>query len=120
MPACVALALSLLRGTISSNQAGRDTVKRNTTLQILWWLRNAACSPRACIAGKEEGQSSRTQPTLWAFAILAIGFVSPLLGQQKGQWVPRQFGLNAGVIPDPGITYANLALNYSSSFPTHR
>jgi hypothetical protein len=39
----------------------------------------------------------------------------PLLAQQKGQWVPGQFGLNAGVIPDPGVTYANLALNYSSS-----
>lgn len=39
----------------------------------------------------------------------------PSLAQQKGQWVPGQFGLNAGVIPDPGITYANLALNYSSS-----
>jgi len=37
------------------------------------------------------------------------------MAQQKGQWVPGQFGLNAGVIPDPGITYANLALNYSSS-----
>jgi outer membrane protein OmpA-like peptidoglycan-associated protein len=34
--------------------------------------------------------------------------------QQKGQWVPGQYGLNAGVIPDPGITYANLALNYSA------
>jgi hypothetical protein len=34
--------------------------------------------------------------------------------QQKGQWQPGQFGLNAGVIPDPGITYANLALNYSA------
>lgn len=29
--------------------------------------------------------------------------------------MPGQFGLNAGVIPDPGITYANLALNYSAS-----
>ena len=35
--------------------------------------------------------------------------------QQKGQWVPGQYGLNAGAIPDPGITYANLALNYSAS-----
>jgi hypothetical protein len=40
---------------------------------------------------------------------------SPLLGQQKGQWVPGQFGLNAGVIPDPGITYANLVVNYSAN-----
>jgi len=38
----------------------------------------------------------------------------PLLAQQKGQWAPGQFGLNAGVIPDPGITYANLAMNYSA------
>jgi len=38
----------------------------------------------------------------------------PSLAQQKGQWVPGQLGLNAGVIPDPGITYANLALNYSA------
>lgn len=36
------------------------------------------------------------------------------MAQQKGQWVPGQFGLNAGVIPDPGITYANLAMNYSA------
>jgi hypothetical protein len=39
----------------------------------------------------------------------------PLLAQQKGQWVPGQFGLNAGVIPQPGVTYANLALSYSAS-----
>jgi hypothetical protein len=37
------------------------------------------------------------------------------MAQQKGQWVPGQFGLNAGVIPDPGVTYGNLALNYSAS-----
>jgi hypothetical protein len=48
-------------------------------------------------------------------ALVIVGLASPLLAQQKGQWVPGQFGLNAGVIPDPGITYANLALNYSSS-----
>ena len=52
-------------------------------------------------------------------AILIACFVLlcafPSLAQQKGQWVPGQFGLNAGVIPDPGITYGNLALNYSAS-----
>jgi len=52
-------------------------------------------------------------------AILSLSFVLicalPSLAQQKGQWVPGQFGLNAGVIPDPGITYANLAVNYSAS-----
>jgi hypothetical protein len=44
-----------------------------------------------------------------------FGGVSSALAQQKGQWVPGQFGLNAGAIPDPGFTYANLALNYSAS-----
>src|SRR5271167_3274813 len=46
---------------------------------------------------------------------MSLGVASSALAQQKGQWVPGQFGLNAGVIPDPGLTYANLALNYSAS-----
>jgi hypothetical protein len=48
-------------------------------------------------------------------ACVLLGGASSALAQQKGQWVPGQFGLNAGTIPEPGITYANLALNYSSS-----
>lgn len=32
--------------------------------------------------------------------------------QQKGQYIPGQSGLNAGVLPEAGISYANLALNY--------
>jgi hypothetical protein len=48
-------------------------------------------------------------------ACIFLGGVSSTLAQQKGQWVPGQFGLNAGVIPEPGITYANVALNYSAS-----
>src|SRR5271155_4369332 len=47
----------------------------------------------------------------WMF----LACVLSAFAQQKGQWVPGQFGLNAGVIPDPGITYANLALSYSAS-----
>ena len=39
----------------------------------------------------------------------------PAIAQQKGQWVPGQYGLNAGVIPSPGMTYANMPLNYSAS-----
>jgi len=49
------------------------------------------------------------------FACIFLGGASCAWAQQKGQWVPGQFGLNAGVIPDPGITYANLAFNYSAS-----
>jgi hypothetical protein len=47
-------------------------------------------------------------------ACILLAGASSALAQQKGQWVPGQFGLNAGVIPDPGTTYANLALNYSA------
>jgi len=53
---------------------------------------------------REERMSSRMKSVIWALALMAIGFASPLLAQQKGQWVPGQFGLNAGVIPDPGVT----------------
>jgi hypothetical protein len=40
-----------------------------------------------------------------------MGVIS-IRAQQKGQYVPGQQGLNAGVLPDPGFTYANMALNY--------
>jgi hypothetical protein len=46
---------------------------------------------------------------------LVLACVPALQAQQKGQYVPGQQGLNAGVIPDPGFTYANLAINYSAS-----
>jgi len=48
-------------------------------------------------------------------ACIILCYTTTAMAQQKGQWVPGQFGLNAGVIPDPGVTYANLALNYSAS-----
>jgi hypothetical protein len=48
-----------------------------------------------------------------SFVILLCAL--PSLAQQKGQWAPGQYGLNAGVIPDPGITYANLVMNYSAT-----
>ena len=37
-----------------------------------------------------------------------------LQAQQKGQWVPGQAGLNAGLLPEPGISIAQLTLNYSA------
>lgn len=51
---------------------------------------------------------------LVVIAAVALCFSSPLFAQQKGQYVPGQFGLNAGVVPDPGFTYINLAVNYSA------
>lgn len=58
--------------------------------------------------------SLQTKHVLLAFVLAFAGCASPLLGQQKGQWEPGQFELNAGIIPDPGVTYGNLAFNYSA------
>ena len=57
----------------------------------------------------------RTVLKITVLVCMFSGGASSALAQQKGQWVPGQFGLNAGVIPDPGLTYANMALNYSAS-----
>ena len=58
--------------------------------------------------------SSRSQSVILACIVLLTMLTMPLLAQQKGQWVPAQYGLNAGVVPEPGLTYQNLALNYSA------
>src|ERR1700742_5127951 len=53
----------------------------------------------------------------WKFAFLfcIVLFISAsLTAQQKGQYQPGQYGLNAGVLPDPGITYADYNLNYNA------
>ena len=34
--------------------------------------------------------------------------------QQKPQWLAGQEGLNAGILPSPGFTYANLTANYNA------
>ena len=43
-----------------------------------------------------------------------FGGIVPASAQQKAQWVPGQAGLNSGILPDAGLTYANLSINYSS------
>jgi outer membrane protein OmpA-like peptidoglycan-associated protein len=50
-----------------------------------------------------------------SLALLLFAFANPSHAQQKGLWVPGQAGLNAGVVPDPGFTYMNMAINYSAS-----
>ena len=40
---------------------------------------------------------------------------SALMAQQKGQWMPGQVGLDAGILPDPGVSIYNITLNYSST-----
>src|SRR5271165_1732474 len=52
-----------------------------------------------------------------ANAILAFIFLaaaSCVSAQQKPQWMPGQYGLNAGILPSPGFTYANIDINYDA------
>jgi hypothetical protein len=42
-------------------------------------------------------------------------FPVALLAQQKPQWVPGQMGLNAGILPAPGVTYVNITINYDAN-----
>ena len=54
----------------------------------------------------------------WAPLLVICIFLSgalPLAAQQKGQWMPGQYGLNAGILPSPGFTYANMEVNYDTS-----
>lgn len=53
-------------------------------------------------------------------ALLLLIGVSPVRAQQKGQWMPGQVGLNAGIMPDPGITFVNIDLNYSADTLNNR
>src|SRR5882672_10692447 len=48
-------------------------------------------------------------------ACLLVGYASSVQAQQKGQWVPGQSGLNAGVAPAPGFTYINMPITYSAN-----
>ena len=48
-------------------------------------------------------------------ADIILSCALPVCAQQKGQWVPGQSGLNAGILPDPGFTFANLSVNYSAT-----
>ena len=45
---------------------------------------------------------------------IVCGGLAAASAQQKAQWVPGQDGLNAGILPGPGLTYANLTINYSA------
>jgi hypothetical protein len=58
---------------------------------------------QSLISVEGERMSSQIERWVLVLALLIVGFASPSLAQQKGQWVPGQFGLNAGVIPDPRL-----------------
>jgi hypothetical protein len=51
-------------------------------------------------------------------SVLSLFFLNCALtlhGQQKPQWMPGQVGLNAGILPSPGFSYANITVGYRSS-----
>lgn len=50
-----------------------------------------------------------------SFAFILLLSASNTFAQQKGQWVPGQIGLNAGILPDPGASIVNLDMAYSAS-----
>jgi hypothetical protein len=52
---------------------------------------------------------------LIAFWLLVACIAASVRAQQKGQYLLGQSGLNAGVLPDPGVTYANLELDYDAN-----
>ena len=45
---------------------------------------------------------------------LLLGGLTPASAQQKPQWMPGQEGLNAGILPSPGITFVNMDVNYNA------
>jgi hypothetical protein len=58
----------------------------------------------------------RRSTTKWfdCLLLLLLAAGPRLVAQQKGQYIPGLQGLNAGVLPDPGFTYANVTINYSA------
>ena len=48
-------------------------------------------------------------------SLLLFSYSVVASGQQKPQWMPGQMGLNAGVLPSPGFTYANITIGYYSN-----
>ncbi len=65
---------------------------------------------------KERRRKVRSQ-IKFVTALLActfLGSFSSTFAQQKPQWMPGQMGLNAGILPSPGFTYANIDINYDA------
>ena len=56
----------------------------------------------------------RTRFALAMFILQFSGVMTSVSAQQKPQWMPGQYGLNAGIMPPPGFTYANITINYNA------
>ena len=53
----------------------------------------------------------------WSLIVLCLAVCNafPARAQQHGQYQPGEVGLNAGILPSPGFTYADLDMNYTTS-----
>jgi hypothetical protein len=45
---------------------------------------------------------------------IVLSITSSLMAQQHGQYQPGQYGLNAGIMPDPGFSYGDYNLNFNA------
>jgi hypothetical protein len=64
---------------------------------------------------KKRKNPMKIRTAISMFACFVLGCALPLRAQQKGQYLPGQYGLNAGILPDPGFTYANVTVNFDTS-----
>src|SRR5271165_1298480 len=66
--------------------------------------------------GPHQQGSTSMRPSLLKLAcIVACCGLLPAVAQQRGQYMPGQYGLNAGILPSPGFTYVDMNVNYNST-----
>src|SRR6202142_4730875 len=92
-----------------SRRARKIPIRPRQTWRIL---------PPTEILNFQEGRDTQVNTRIrFAASILACIFLvgaSSAVAQQKPQWMPGQIGLNAGILPSPGFTYANIDINYDA------
>ena len=64
----------------------------------------------------DNGNQVKCQLRTLLLMVLGLTCSLPSSAQQKGQYTPGQYGLNAGpaLLPPPGFTFSNMDLNYSA------
>lgn len=59
--------------------------------------------------------SSQIRNAIVGLTLLVLSCAGPLSAQDKPQWLPGQMGMNAGIMPAPGLTTINITIDYSAS-----
>jgi hypothetical protein len=76
--------------------------------------RACPCIFKNVLIRKANTMSRQIRIAGFLLALFLLNWAPPLRGQQKPQWMPGQVGLNAGILPSPGFSYANISVNYRS------